>query len=107
VCDQYSYGGIGGKGRGRRERIVDKFAAFGLTPGAASCVRAPLIDECYVNLECRVIDTEMVASYGFFVLEVVEAWIDASRKNPRTIHHRGKGTFMVAGETITLPSKMK
>jgi len=88
-------------------RKVDKFAAFGLTPMAASRVKAPLIDECYVNLECRVIDTEMVAPYSFFVLEVVKAWIDASREDPRTIHHRGKGVFMVAGETITLPSKMK
>ena len=88
-------------------RKVDKFAAFGLTPAAASRVKAPLIDECYANLECRVIDTKMVAPYSFFVLEVVKAWIDVSREDPRTIHHRGKGAFMVAGETITLPSKMK
>lgn len=25
----------------------------------------------------------------------------------RTIHHLGRGAFMVAGRTITLPSKMK
>jgi hypothetical protein len=49
----------------------------------------------------------MVAKYNFFVLEVLKAWIDRSRNDPRTIHHRGKGAFMVAGETIKLPSKMK
>ena len=28
-------------------------------------------------------------------------------KDPRTLHHRGRGSFMVAGETIKLPSRMK
>ena len=28
-------------------------------------------------------------------------------KDPRTLHHRGRGAFMVAGETIRLRSKMK
>jgi hypothetical protein len=40
-------------------------------------------------------------------MEVLKAWIDPLRKRPRTIHHRGKGAFMAAGETIQLPSKMK
>ena len=88
-------------------RKVDKFKAFRLTPAAASCVKAPLIDECYANLECKVVDTRMTAPYGFFILEVLKAWIDPARKNPRTIHHLGRGQFMVAGETIKLPSKMK
>lgn len=86
---------------------VDKFRKFRLTPKPASCVGAPLIEECFANLECRVIDTRMVASYGFFVLEVVEAWIDPAVKNPRTIHHLGRGNFMVAGERIRLKSRMK
>jgi flavin reductase (DIM6/NTAB) family NADH-FMN oxidoreductase RutF len=88
-------------------REVDKFESIGLTPVAASCVKAPLIDECYASLECRVVDGKMVAKYNFFVLEVLQAWIDPSQKNPRTIHHLGKGVFSVAGETIRLPSKMK
>jgi len=49
----------------------------------------------------------MVNKYNFFVLEVVKAWVDPARKNPRTLHHRGKGSFMVAGKTIRLPSRMK
>lgn len=88
-------------------RKVDKFAASGLTPVAATHVNAPLIDECYANLECKVTDTRLVNKYCFFVLEVLQAWIDPAMKYPRTIHHRGKGVFMVAGETIKLPSKMK
>lgn len=88
-------------------RKVDKFKAFSLTPTAASCVKAPLIGECYANLECKVVDGRMVAKYNLFILEVLKAWIDPSRKQPRTIHHLGRGEFMVAGETIKLPSKMK
>ncbi|HAM51631.1 MAG TPA: flavin reductase [Nitrospiraceae bacterium] len=86
---------------------LDKFGVFGLTPMPASLVAAPLIGECYANLECRVIDARMVAKYNFFILEVLKAWIDTSRKAPRTIHHLGRGAFMVAGRTINLPSKMK
>ena len=88
-------------------RDIDKFETFHLTPAAASQVKPPLIDECYANLECRVVDTRMVAKYNFFILEVVKAWIDPLRKRPRTIHHKGRGVFMVAGKTIRLRSKMK
>lgn len=86
---------------------IDKFKKFGLTPMAASQVKAPLIDECYANLECKIADTKLVTKYNFFILEVLQAWIDPSDKDPRTLHHRGKGAFMVAGETIKLASKMK
>ena len=93
-----------GNSTGRR---VDKFKAFGLTPAAASRVGAPLIDECFANLECRVVDTRLVEAYDFFILEVVKAWIRRSKRRPRTIHHQGRGAFMVAGELIRLPSRKK
>ena len=86
---------------------TDKFEKFALTPKPASQVGAPLIEECYANLECRVVDTKMVARYGLFVLEVIKAWIDPAVKNPRTLHHLGAGNFMVAGRRIKLKSKMK
>jgi flavin reductase (DIM6/NTAB) family NADH-FMN oxidoreductase RutF len=85
---------------------VDKFKKFKLTVLPASQVAAPLIGECYANLECKVVDTRMMNKYNFFVLEVVKAWIDPTQKNPRTLHHQGKGVFMLAGDTIKLPSKM-
>jgi flavin reductase (DIM6/NTAB) family NADH-FMN oxidoreductase RutF len=70
-------------------------------------VAAPLISECFANLECRIADTRLVHRYNFFVLEVLKAWTYPSLKDPRTLHHRGHGRFMIAGETIKLPSKMK
>ena len=86
---------------------TDKFAAFRLTPAPARRVKAPLIDECYANLECKVADNRMTAKYCFFVLEVLAAWIDPAVKRPRTMHHLGWGAFMVAGRTIQLPSQMR
>jgi flavin reductase (DIM6/NTAB) family NADH-FMN oxidoreductase RutF len=88
-------------------RKLDKFKRFGLTPVAAACVEAPLIDECYAALECKLADTKLVSKYCFFILEVLKAWIDPSVKHAQTIHHLGRGSFMVAGRTIKLPSGKK
>jgi len=85
---------------------VDKFKKFKLTAKPASLVLPPLIDECFANFECKVADTRMVNKYNFFVLQVVKAWIDPVIKNPRTLHHQGKGVFMVGGDTIKLSSRM-
>jgi flavin reductase (DIM6/NTAB) family NADH-FMN oxidoreductase RutF len=88
-------------------RSVDKFKRFGLTAVPATAVGAPLVNECYASLECRVADTRMVNRYSLFVLEVLRAWVDTAVKNPQTLHHRGNGVFRVAGETIRLRSAMK
>ena len=83
---------------------VDKFERFGLTPKAAARVAPPLVAECFVNLECRVINTRLVNTFNLFVLEVVKAWVDPAQKNPKTIHHHGYGKFVVDGEVIKLKS---
>ena len=86
---------------------TDKFKAFGLTPTPATCVAAPLIEECYASVECRVTDTGMVDAYAFFVLQAVKAWVDPQVTAPKTLHHLGYGRFMVAGEIIQTTSKMR
>ncbi len=88
-------------------RDLDKFAAFGLTQTPAARVAPPLIAECFANLECRVTDRRMVNTYNLFLLEVLKAWTDPAQKNPKTIHHRGFGTFVVDGPTIKLKSRMR
>lgn len=87
-------------------RDVDKFERFGLTAKPARHVAAPLVAECFANLECKVVNTQLVNQYGLFVLEVVKAWTDPAQKDPKTIHHRGYGSFTVDGETIKLKSRM-
>jgi len=84
---------------------IDKFTAFGLTPVSASRVGAPLVAECFANLECKVV--ELTRKYDLFVLEVVKAWVDPAQKHPRTIHHRGYGKFVVDGTHIAFKSRMR
>lgn len=88
-------------------RDLDKFERYALARKAASTVAAPLLSDCYASLECKVKDRSMVERYNFFVLEVLKAWVDTSRKDPPTLHHRGYGAFMTAGPTMTLPSAMR
>jgi len=78
-----------------------------VTAAPAAEVAAPLVADCFANLECRVVDRSTVQKYCLFVLEVVKAWHDSAVANPRTIHHLGCGNFMVAGECIKLKSRMK
>ena len=88
-------------------RDVDKFVVCGLTPVRAARVAAPLVAECFANLECSVVDTRMVNRYNLFVLQVIQAWTDPAQKRPKTIHHRGYGRFAVDGEMIKLKSRMR
>lgn len=85
---------------------VDKFKKFGLTPVKAAAVKAPLVDECYASLECRLHDARLAGKYNLFIFRVVKAWVDTSVKDPKTFHHRGGPEFMTAGRTVKINSKM-
>lgn len=86
---------------------VDKFAEFRLTALPADDVGAPLIAECFANLECRLVDGRLRDRYDFFVFEVVRAHAPARPKYPKTIHYRGEGMFMVAGRSLNLRRKFR
>ena len=77
---------------------TDKFAKFRLTPVRGKVVRPPLIKECLANLECKVID--IVERHNIVVMEAVAACIDTARKERRTVHAVGDGTFIVDGRRI-------
>lgn len=79
---------------------VDKFKLFRLTPIDATKVMAPLIQECYANLECRIVDTRFVKIYNFFILEVVKAHVAITPKYPQTLHYRGEGIFITNGSVV-------
>ena len=51
-------------------RNVDKFAETGLTPEPAIHVKVPLIKECPVNLECKVIGALSLGSHDLFIGDV-------------------------------------
>jgi len=88
-------------------RSIDKFAKFGLTAQPAEKVKAPLIADCYANLECKLYDASLIKKYSLFVLEVVKAHAATRPKHPKTIHYQGDGQFMVAGGQLNLRRKFK
>jgi len=83
---------------------TDKFARFKLTPVPAKLVRPPLIRECLANIECKVID--IIEKHNIVVLEAVAAHIDTERKERRTVHAVGDGTFIVDGRKIDRKTMM-
>lgn len=86
---------------------TDKFAKFKLTPVKAEKVNAPLIEECYANLECKLYDASLIEKYSLFVFQVVKAHARVQPKYPQTIHYRGEGQFMVAGRSLNLRRRFK
>ena len=84
---------------------TDKFAAFGFTPLAAEQVKAPLLKECLANIECKV--TEVLEDQHIVVLQGLEAWIDKQRKETRTLHAVGDGTFIVDGHKLDRREMMR
>lgn len=84
---------------------IDKFAAFGLTPAKATEVKAPLIRECYANIECMVVD--YIEQHDMFVLDAMKAWIRHDLPEKRIFHYRGDGTFVADGETFNRRERME
>lgn len=77
---------------------TDKFAKFRLTAVKAKNVKAPLIKECRANIECKVVD--IVRKHNIVVLDGVAAYVDDERKEKRTLHAVGDGTFIVDGRKL-------
>jgi flavin reductase (DIM6/NTAB) family NADH-FMN oxidoreductase RutF len=86
---------------------TDKFEQFGLTPVAATKVKAPLIAECYANFECKLIDSSLINRYSLFVFEVVKAHAASSPRYPTTLHYRGDGVFMISGRSVSYRNRFK
>ncbi len=57
-------------------RDFDKFKETGLTPGKASKVQAPLIEESPLNIECAVKNILPLGSHDMFVSEVLAVHAD-------------------------------
>lgn len=84
---------------------TDKFAKFGLTPLNGKHVKAPLIKECWANIECRVVD--VIEAHNIVILEGLEAYLDVSRPEQRTLHAIGDGTFVADGLKLDRRSMMQ
>ena len=60
----------------RSGRDVDKFKEMHLTKESANYVKAPLIKECPVNIECKVKDVLELGSHHMFIAEVMGVTVD-------------------------------
>ena len=77
---------------------MNKFEKFKLSPLNAENVSAPLIKECYANIECRIVDH--IKQYNIFVLDGLAAWVDNKQAEKRCFHAIGDGRFICDGEII-------
>lgn len=84
---------------------TDKFEKFGLTALKGKHVHAPLIKECVANIECQVV--EIIKKHDIIVLDALAAYYDSSRKEQRTLHAVGDGTFVVDGRKLDRRRMMK
>lgn len=89
-------------------RDVDKFQTLRLTPVEALRVKAPLIGESPVNLECQVKQVLELGSHSLFLAEIVavhaeDAYLDEQRRfhlekaEPIVYSH---GAYLLCGEQI-------
>lgn len=65
-------------------RNHQKFQEMGLTPGKASKVNAPIIEEAPVNIECRVTQIIPLGTHDMFMAEVVNVKADDKFIDPQT-----------------------
>lgn len=59
-------------------RDTDKFKLCALHRAEAVSVSAPLIDECPVNIECRVRETLSLGSHDVFIADILKVDVDSS-----------------------------
>ena len=76
----------------RSGRTENKWEKTGLTPEAADFVKAPLIKECPVNIECRVENQLDLGSHTMFIGKVLAVHADEDYMN-----QKGKFDLTAAG----------
>ena len=89
-------------------RDVNKFAEVGLTPVPASEVSPPLIAECPVNLECKVIGIQEIGDHDMFTGQVIAEHVDEEilDENGRIQVDKLDGLCYVSGEYWSLGRKL-
>ena len=68
----------------RSGRDYDKFSEMGLTAEAAAVVKAPIVAESPVSIECRVKQIVPLGSHDMFIADVVNVLVNEEYINPET-----------------------
>ena len=93
----------------RSGRDYDKFKEMNLTPLWAKHVKAPLVAESPVNIECRVKQVMELGTHDMFIAEVVGIEVDPQYLDPETGKFQLEKADLVAyshGEYYTLGEKL-
>ena len=90
-------------------RQVNKFEQSGLTPLPATVVKPPLIAECPVNIECSVIDVQVIGDHDLFLGEAVAQHVNEELldRNGEIIVEKLDGFAFVLGEFWTFGSRIE
>jgi flavin reductase (DIM6/NTAB) family NADH-FMN oxidoreductase RutF len=87
----------------------DKFKEMKLTPEASGLIKAPMIKECPISIECRVTEIKPLGSHDMFIAEVLAVHaeerlidkktgaLDLRQTNPLTYIH---GSYYEPGDKI-------
>ena len=59
-------------------RDCDKFEELGFTPMPSTTITSPMIKECPINIECKVIYTIDLGSHDFITAEILTTHLDES-----------------------------
>ena len=89
-------------------REVDKFKEMGLTAEAAEFVKAPLIAESPVNVECIVTEQKALGTHDMFLAKVVAVHADEKYMDKKNRFHfewakpivYSHGSYMALGESL-------
>ena len=92
----------------RSGRDVDKFKEMNLTKEKADFVKAPMIGEAPVSIECRVKEIKELGSHHMFLADVLavhaeDGFIDKNKKfllNDARLLVYSHGEYMATGKTI-------
>lgn len=88
-------------------RSVDKFKETGLTPLPSKKVRPPRIRECFVHLECKLVEKFQPGDHTVFVGEVVASSVDEGAFDEKSVPNleRVKPLFEVGGNYYATTGK--
>ena len=89
-------------------RSMSKFESAGFTPQESAIIRSPLIEECPVSMECKLIHTAHLGDHDWLIGEIVavhagEAVLTSSRRLDRA---RTNPVFSFWGEYWSVGEKL-
>lgn len=93
----------------RSGKDVDKWKEAHLTPGKSEKLEyAPVIEECPVNIECKVTEIKELGSHHMFLAEVLAVQIDEQYLNEKNKFELNKTGLMAYshGEYLSLGKKI-